>query len=154
MKWSADNYFLTWWKRIWQNYFYDIYMLRMIFNCCGDIVYFKIKPVDVSPLFPVAKIKIGAVINKQLLTESGFIIFIGVGPKMKPDEINGIRGIIDIGEFFKTICCVFFIIQGNVDGIIDLLLPILREGCELRDMRYEQEENEFSQRMEFDSKIK
>ena len=100
----------------------------MVGYFCRGTIYFKIQPVNIAPLFPVAEIKIGTVVYKQLLAESGFIIFIGIGPKVEPDEMKGIGRVIDIGEFFKTIQAVFFVVQDHVNGIIDLLLPILCAG--------------------------
>ena len=61
-------------------------MFGMILDLCGYIIYFKIKPVDIALLFFIRKIKFGITIFQLLITESGLIIFISIGPDMKPDK--------------------------------------------------------------------
>ena len=47
---------------------------------------------------------------------------------------------------------MFLIIQRDIYGVVNLLLPVLGKSCELWAVSYEQKENEFSQRMEFSQK--
>lgn len=96
----------------------------MIFNYGCYIVYFKIKPVDITFLFFTGKIKLGIAVFKVLIGESRLVIFIGIGPAMKPDEMKGVGGVVDIFDFLKTIQAVVPVIQGDIDLVIDLLLPV------------------------------
>ena len=43
---------------------------------------------------------------------------------MDPDKMEGVRGIVDVFNLFKTIKRVIHIIQCNINYKIDLLLPI------------------------------
>ena len=56
--------------------------------------------------------------------EGGFVIFVSVWPKMKPDITKRVPRVIGIVYDFKSIKCVLHIIEGNIDFIIYLLLKI------------------------------
>ena len=45
---------------------------------------------------------------------------------MKPDELQRIRRIVTVFYLFKSIQCMIFIIQWNIDTIVDLLLPVIQ----------------------------
>lgn len=101
----------------------------MIGGCCGNAVHFKIQPVDVATLVPAAEIKISPAIEEQLFAESGFVVFICVQPYMKPDKMERVRRVIGIRELFKCVERMILIVQGNVNAVINLLLPVLCTGC-------------------------
>jgi hypothetical protein len=63
---------------------------------------------------------------------------------VKPDEIEGVGGVVDVfnGRFASE--AVFLVIQGNIDLVIYLLLPVLGGGVECQDR--EKQGNEFSQK--------
>ena len=103
MKRSSDIYCLPRGKRCWQNNFYNIYMLRMIFYGCGYIIYFKIKPVDVTLIFFIGEIEFGAAVFQHLVGKSSFIIFISIDPQVKPDKFECVGRIVGVVYFFKTI---------------------------------------------------
>jgi hypothetical protein len=68
---------------------------------------------------------------------------------MKPDEFERIWRIIDVLDPFKAVKAVFFIIQRNINNIIDLLLPVLGKSCEPRAMKKEKAKKEFSHSWDF-----
>ena len=43
---------------------------------------------------------------------------------MKPDKVQGIGGVVDVFKLFKAVEAVVDVVEGNVDSIVDLLLPI------------------------------
>lgn len=45
---------------------------------------------------------------------------------MKPDKTQGVGGVIAIFKLFKTGEAVFFVVEGNVDGEVDFLLPVVQ----------------------------
>jgi hypothetical protein len=84
----------------------------------------KVKPVHISPLLFIGKIKIHSAILQQLVTESGLIVLVGIGPNMEPDITKGIRGMIGVLDPDKSIQAIVCIMEGNVDGIMQFLLPV------------------------------
>lgn len=99
-------------------------MLRVIFHSGNYAVYFKIKPVNVTPLITVAEIKICSAIFQQLVAECGAIVFISSGPQVNPDVAQCIGGIIEVIHFNKAIQRMAFIIESNINFKINLLLPV------------------------------
>ena len=61
-------------------------MLWMVLDCCGNTIYFKIEPVDISPVFFIGKIEFDIPVFQGLVTVGGFVIFICIGPQVKPNE--------------------------------------------------------------------
>ena len=51
---------------------------------------------------------------------------------MKPDETQRIRGVVGVHDFFKRVEAVFPVIKGDINGVINLLLPMLREDAATR----------------------
>ena len=51
-----------------------------------------------------------------------------------------------VGYFFKTIQCMVLVIQCNINQIINLLLPILREPVSTDTDQGQQNEKAFSQK--------
>ena len=51
---------------------------------------------------------------------------------MKPDEMECIGRVVGIDNFLKSIQRFVFIVQSYINGIIQLLLPVLARGSELQ----------------------
>ena len=99
----------------------------MVFSFGSCTVHLKIKPVDITFLFPGRKIKICAACFQYLFAESRPVVLIGIGPDMKIDEGKRVRGIVGIDDPFKTIQGFFLFIQCYFNGISKILLPVLAE---------------------------
>ena len=130
MKGSGNSSGLTGKEGRRQYYFDNVNMLRMVFGGSNRVVHFKLKPVDVSFVFFIGEIKFSASVFEHLVGECGLIVFIGIGPKVKPDEGECIGRIVGVLHLRKAIEGMFFVIECNVDGVVDFLLPIdcLRVG--------------------------
>ena len=100
----------------------------MIGCLCSNTIHFKIQAIDITTLVRFAEIEVCSVIDEQLFTEGRLIILVSIGPKMQPDKMKGIGGVVDIGYFFKTVKGMVFIVQGNIYCKVDLLLPVLSAG--------------------------
>jgi len=97
----------------------------MILGFGGYIVYFKCKAVDVTAFCFIRKIKICAAVFEQLVTKSGSVIFVCIGPKMYPDEAKRIRGIVMILKLKFAIKGVCGIVERYADVEICFLLPLI-----------------------------
>jgi hypothetical protein len=60
-----------------------------------------------------------------LFAEGGAIVLICVGPAVDPDEGEGIGGVVAVLHPDEAVQGMFGIIQGDVDGIVHPLLPIV-----------------------------
>lgn len=81
-----------------------------------------------------------------MLRKGGSVILVGIWPNMKPDEMQGIRRIIYVFDFFKTIKRMFVVIQCNLNVVVNLLLPVVLLGnSECNQAAYKNEQNEFLQ---------
>ena len=109
-----------------ENEFYDILVPWMILGNSGRSVHPEIQPVHVSSFFIVAEIKTGTPVLQRLVGKGGLVILVRVGPAMYPDEAKCIGRVVGILHLHKTIECMLYIVQGYVDRIIHLLLPVGR----------------------------
>ena len=109
-----------------EDQFHDILVPWMILGNSGRSVHPEIQPVHVSSFFIVAEIKTGAPVLKRLVGKGGLVILVRVGPAMYPDEAKCIGRVVGILHLHKTIECMLYIVQGYVDRIIHLLLPVGR----------------------------
>ena len=110
---------------MWQNDFYDIDVLGVIFHAGGNAIYAEVQPIDITFSVLVGKIEIRSAIGQQLFAKGRSIIFIGIGPAMYPDIGEGVGGMVDVLHFNKSVQRVFYVVEGDIDGIIDLLLPVV-----------------------------
>jgi hypothetical protein len=106
----------------------------MIFCSDPGIVHAEIKPVDIPTLFLIRKIEILATILQQLIGKSCAIVLVGIGPDMEPDKMECIGRMVDVLQLERSIQGMLFIVQTNVDGIVNFLLPVvgLREDGGLK----------------------
>ena len=44
---------------------------------------------------------------------------------MKPDIVQGVGGVVDVFDLLKAGEAVIYVVQGNLDGIVYFLLPIV-----------------------------
>ena len=100
-------------------------MLGMVFKLGGNPVDFKIQFVDIAPLFFIREIEFRAAIFQHMIAEGGLVVLIGIGPEVKPDKAEGVGGVIDVFELFKTGEAVVFVVKGDFDGIVGFLLPVV-----------------------------
>jgi hypothetical protein len=78
------------------------------------------------PLFAGSgEIEVCFAIADALFAEGGAVIFVGIGPAVYPNIFEGIGGVIDVLDLFESVEGMCGVVEGDVDGIIDLLLPIL-----------------------------
>ena len=101
-------------------------MLGMVFQLGGDAVYFKIQFVDIAPVFFIREIEFRTAVFQHMIAEGGLVVFIRIRPEVKPDKAQGIGGVVDVFELFKSGEAVVLVIEGYVDGIVDFLLPVIQ----------------------------
>ena len=106
----------------------DVNILGMVFHSGQLSVDAEFEAVHVSPFCGVGEIEICLAIADALFAEGGTVIFVGIGPAVNPNIFEGIGGVIDVLDLFESVEGMCRIIEGDVDGIIDLLLPILGIG--------------------------
>ena len=111
MKRRGDRQLAFWWQRLWQKDFDDVDVLRMIFCFSRDGIDFKIQAVDITPLLPVCKIKFCVPVLQQLIAKGCAIVFVRIGPKMKPNEMKCVGRIVCVNKAFKCIQRFFSFIQ-------------------------------------------
>lgn len=103
---------------------YDIYILGMIFHPGFLVVDAEVEAVDITSLLAVGEIEIGSSVAEQLFAESCPIVLVGIGPAMDPDEFQGIGAMVVVLDLYEAVERAFRVVEGDVDGIVDLLLPI------------------------------
>jgi hypothetical protein len=109
---------------------YNVYILGMVFHTGFLVIDAEIEAVDITSLLAVGEIEIGSSVAEQLFAESCSIVLVGVGPAMDPDEFQGIRAVVVVLDLYEAVEGAFGVVEGDVDGIVDLLLPIgLGAGC-------------------------
>jgi hypothetical protein len=84
----------------------------------------EVEAIDVTFLFFIGEIEVGTAISEQLFAEGGLVIFVGVGPAMDPDESKRIGAMVSILDLYKAVERTFGIVEGDIDGVADLLLPV------------------------------
>ena len=111
--------------------FYDIYILWVVFHPGFLVIDAEVEAVDIASFLAVGEIEIGSSVAEQLFAESRSIVLVGVGPAMDPDEFEGIGAMVVVLDLYEAVEGAFRVIEGDVDGIVDLLLPIgLGAGCD------------------------
>lgn len=103
---------------------YDVDVTWMIFHAGGFSVHAEVQPIDIAFFVFIRKVEICVAIGKHLFAEGCFIILVSVGPAMDPDPGEGIRGMIGVAHFDEAVYSMFHIVQADLDGVVDLLLPV------------------------------
>ena len=98
----------------------------MIFKLGGNTIDLKIQFVDIALVIFIGEIEFCTAIFQHMIAESGLVILIGIGPEVKPDKAQGIGGVIDVFELFEAGEAVINVVEGDVDGIVDFLLPVIQ----------------------------
>lgn len=102
----------------------DIDVLGVVFHPGFLVVDAEVEAVDITSLLPVGEIEIGSSVAQQLFAEGRAIVLAGVGPAMYPDEFQGVGAMVGVLDLYEAVEGAFGIVEGDVDGIVDLLLPI------------------------------
>ncbi len=84
----------------------------------------EVEAVDITSLLAVGEIEVGSSVAEQLFAESCHVVLVGVGPAMDPDEFQGVGTMVVVLDLYEAVERAFCVIEGDVDGIVDLLLPI------------------------------
>ncbi len=119
------------WERLRKDELYDVDILRMIFRVSDDPVDAEIETIDISFCRRIGKVEVRSAIAEGLFAERGLIIFICVWPKMEPDKGQRVGGAIGIFYADEAVEGMFYVVERDIDLVVDLLLPILLGG-ELR----------------------
>ena len=96
----------------------------MIGCLCHYSIHPEIEAVDIAFLIRVAEIEFSAAVLQALIGISGTVVFISVGPAVNPDIGKGIGRVIVIIHPDESIECVVGFVQGDINFIIDFLLPV------------------------------
>jgi hypothetical protein len=59
-----------------------------------------------------------------LFAEGSAVIFVGIGPAVYPNISEGIGGVIAVLDLFEPVEGVRGVVESDVDGIVDFLLPV------------------------------
>ena len=128
MKGSGDGSLRARQQGPWQDKFYNVDVLRVVFCSGYGAIHFKFQAVNIASLSCVRKIEFCIAVFQKLVAESRSVIFISVRPQMEPYETKRIGRIIVVSDLFKSVEGLFLIIQGYVDDVVRPLLPILSES--------------------------
>jgi len=113
----------------WQEHFYDIDIKGVVLHFCFLAVDAKVEAVDITAFFFIREVELGAAVAEELFAEGGAIVLVGVGPKVEPDEGEGIGGVVGVLDAGEAVEAFFGVVEGDVDGVVYLLLPVgLRLG--------------------------
>jgi len=96
----------------------------MVFHPGYLVVDAKVEAVDIPSLLAVGEIEIGSSVAEQLFAESRLIVLVGVGPAVDPDEFQSVGAMVAVLDLYEAVEGAFGVVEGDVDGIVDLLLPI------------------------------
>jgi len=108
--------------------FDNIDILGMVFHPGQLAVDAKFQTVHVSPLCGAGEIEVCFAIADPLFAEGGTVVLVSIGPAVDPNIFQCIGGVIDVLDADGSVEGMCGIVEGDVDGIIDLLLPILGLG--------------------------
>ncbi len=106
----------------------DIDVLGMVFHPGQLAVDTEFQVIDIAAAVLVGEIEVCLAVAEALFTESGTVIFISVGPAVDPDIGQGIGGVIDVLDADMAVEGMGAVGEGDVDGIVDFLLPVLCAG--------------------------
>lgn len=118
-------------RRQWviEDEFDDVLVLGMIFGLYGNVVCFEMEAVDVSFFVFAREVESGIAVFQQLIAEGRAVIFISIGPEVKPDECKGIGGMVLIRQLQVSVEHAGTVIQLNPYAVICLLLPVRCRLC-------------------------
>jgi len=111
----------------------NVDILGVVFHPGQLAVDAEFQSVHVSPFCGTGEIEVCLAIADALFAEGGAVIFVGIGPTVYPNISEGIGGVIDVLHPDGGVEGMCGIVEGDVDGIIDLLLPIGLGAGRLRD---------------------
>ena len=124
MKGCSQDDLATGWQGRGKDDFDNVNILRVVFYPGELVVDAEFQPVHVSPLFGAGEIEVCLAIADPLFTEGGAVIFVGIGPAVNPNKGERIGRMVDVLNFYRTVEGMCGVVEGDVDGIIDLLLPV------------------------------
>lgn len=112
------------WQGIGKDDLYDVDMLGMVFHPGLLVVDSEVEAVYIPSLLAIGEIEVGSSVAEQLLAESCLIVLVGVGPAVDPDEFQGVGAMVAVLDLYEAFEGALGVVEGDVDGIVDLLLPM------------------------------
>lgn len=124
MEGGGEGYVSARRKGFWQDHLYDIDVLGMVFHFCFLAVDAEVETIYIAPLLFIREIEVCPAVAEELFAKGGAVVLIGVGPAVDPDKGKGVGGVIGVVHAGEAVEAFFRVIQGDVDGVVDLLLPV------------------------------
>jgi hypothetical protein len=84
----------------------------------------KFHSVDVSPPFLAGEIKIRPPVFEALFTVVCLVVAVSIRPNLKPDKMQGVRGMIQVNQFHFPVQGLLLIIQSGGQVIAEALIPV------------------------------
>ena len=96
----------------------------MVLGLCRRAINAKVEPIDIPSVRRIGEVEGRLTILKQLIAERGAVVLIGIGPEVEPYVAERVGRMIVVGECQLSVECMGMIVEGDVEQVAQILLPI------------------------------
>ena len=122
---------LTGWQGPGQAYLGHIYPLRMVLPAQGLPVNPEVQAVYAPPGLLPGEMELRTAKVELLPGKGGFVVPVGIGPQVEPDEVQGIGRIVRVVQRHEGRQQMVPVVEGDIDAGCQLLLEIALRPAEL-----------------------